>query len=103
MLINSARLYTAAHDIDDPMLTGVRRPIVVGDYVWIIQQVTILPGVKVHDRAVLATSSVVTKDVPENAVVAGNPARQIGSRNPDVGLQYVPAAPHWRADEPIDN
>ena len=38
---------------------------------------TILPGVTIGENAVVGAGSVVTKDVPDNAVVAGNPARLI--------------------------
>ena len=44
---------------------------------WIGRGATILPGVKVGDRAIIGAGSVVTSDVPSHAVVAGNPARVI--------------------------
>jgi acetyltransferase-like isoleucine patch superfamily enzyme len=50
-------------------------PIRLGRNVWIGSNVTILAGVTVGDNAVVATASVVTKDVPANAVVVGSPAR----------------------------
>jgi len=49
----------------------------IGDDVWIGSHVVILDGVHVGSHAVLAASAVVTKDVPEGAVVGGNPARFI--------------------------
>jgi acetyltransferase-like isoleucine patch superfamily enzyme len=51
--------------------------ITVGDDVWIGLGATIMPGVKVGDRAIIGAGSVVTSDVPSQAVVAGNPARVI--------------------------
>jgi acetyltransferase-like isoleucine patch superfamily enzyme len=51
--------------------------IVIGDDVWIGSHVVILDGVRVGSHSVLAASAVVTKDVPEGAVVGGNPARFI--------------------------
>lgn len=53
------------------------RPIVIGNNVWIGAGAIILPGVKVGDNAVIGAGSVVTKDVEENTVVAGNPAKPI--------------------------
>lgn len=55
-------------------------PVVVGDNVWIGTRVIILPGCKVGDGAVVGAGAVVTKDVPDYAVVAGNPAKVIKLR-----------------------
>lgn len=54
--------------------------ILIGDDVWIGAQSVILPGVHIGDGAVVAAGSIVTKDVPNYAVVAGNPARIIKYR-----------------------
>jgi acetyltransferase-like isoleucine patch superfamily enzyme len=51
------------------------KPIEVGDDVWIGFNATILKGVKIGKGAIIAAASVVTKDVPEFVVVAGNPAK----------------------------
>jgi acetyltransferase-like isoleucine patch superfamily enzyme len=58
-------------------------PIVVGRNVWIAAGVTVLKGVTIGDDSVIASGSIVTKAVPEGAIMAGNPAREIG-RVPDV-------------------
>lgn len=52
-------------------------PVVLGDDVWVGYGATILKGVTVGDRAVVAARAVVTKDVPADVVVAGNPARVV--------------------------
>ena len=52
-------------------------PIDIGRGVWIGSHVTVLPGVRVGDYAVLAAGAVVTKDVPAYTVVGGVPARVI--------------------------
>ena len=54
-----------------------RRPIIIGNDVWIGTRTIILPGVTIGDKAVIGAGSVVTKDVPACAIVAGNPARII--------------------------
>lgn len=53
---------------------GIAKPITIGDNVWIGGNVTVLMGVTIGRNAVIGAGSVVAKDVPENAVVAGNPA-----------------------------
>lgn len=52
-------------------------PVTIGNNVWIAADVTVLPGVTIGDRAVVGAGSVVTKNVKEGTVVAGNPARFI--------------------------
>lgn len=54
-------------------------PIHIGKNVWIGANAMVLPGVTVGDGAVVAAGAVVTKDVPENAIVGGIPAKQIKS------------------------
>ena len=50
-------------------------PIVIGDHVWIGMNVTILKGVKIGNGAIIAAGAVVTKDVPDNALAGGVPAK----------------------------
>lgn len=52
-------------------------PIHIGKGAWIGAHATILPNVTIGDNAIVGAGSVVTKDVPDNAIVAGNPARFI--------------------------
>ncbi len=56
------------------------KPIVIGDDVWIGTRVIILPGVTIHDKAVIAAGAIVTKDIPEAAIAGGNPAKVIRYR-----------------------
>ena len=51
--------------------------VVIEDNVWIADKVSIMPGVKVGSGAIIAANAVVTKDVPENAIVGGVPAKVI--------------------------
>jgi len=52
-------------------------PIVIGKNVWIGAGATILPGVTIGDNAIVAAGAIVSKDAPENVVVAGVPAKVI--------------------------
>ena len=52
-------------------------PITIGDDCWIGANVTIVPGVTIGDRCIIGAGSVVTKDVPDDSVYAGNPAHPI--------------------------
>ncbi len=63
------------HDVLDRSRTPPSRPVIIGDDVWLAARVMILPGVTIGDHAVVSAGAVVTEDVPERAVVAGNPAR----------------------------
>ena len=56
------------------------KPIIIGDDVWIGTCSIVLPGVKIGKGSVVGAGSVVTKDVPDYCVVAGNPARIIKQR-----------------------
>lgn len=53
---------------------------VIGSDVWIGQNATIMPGVKIGDGAIIATNATVTKDVEPYAIVGGNPACEIKKR-----------------------
>lgn len=55
--------------------------IVIGDDVWIGSNSVVLPGVRIGNGAVIGAGSVVTKNIPENAICVGNPARVIKYRD----------------------
>lgn len=57
------------------------QPVKIDNDVWIGDNVTILKGVHVHSHSVIAAGAVVTKDVPEYAIVGGVPAKIIRFRN----------------------
>jgi acetyltransferase-like isoleucine patch superfamily enzyme len=73
-------LLTAGHDVDSPTFRGVAEGVTIGDHAWLPLHIIVLPGAHIGTCAVVGTGSVVTKPVPPYAIVAGNPAKQIGER-----------------------
>ena len=69
-------------DPDKPIIhQGMEgQPVAIGRDVWIGARVLVLPGVTIGDGAIVGAGSVVTRDVPAGAIVAGNPARFIRHR-----------------------
>ena len=73
----AVQIYTAAH----PLNAELRRkqefgkPIEIGSNVWVGGGAIICPGVKIGSKTVIGAGSVVTKDIPDGVVAAGNPCR----------------------------
>lgn len=73
-------IYAVAHPMDAAgreLRLGIAKPITIGDNVWIGGNSVILMGVTIGNNVVVGAGSVVTKEIPDNAVVIGNPARII--------------------------
>ncbi len=68
------------------------RPVIIEDDVWIGTQAKIMPGVKIGRGAIVATGSVVTRDVPPMSVVAGAPARFVRRVNANDRVEHIPRA-----------
>ena len=73
-------IYSACHSTD-PVERNSRRewaePVTIGNNVWIGGSVTILPGVRIGNNTTIGAGSVVTKDIADNCVAVGNPAKVI--------------------------
>jgi maltose O-acetyltransferase len=82
MLGPNVNIYTSTHPMDAELRAKhleASMPITIGDDVWIGGNATILPGVTIGDRAVIGAGSVVTRNIENDTVVAGNPARPLHS------------------------
>jgi acetyltransferase-like isoleucine patch superfamily enzyme len=80
-----------------------KRDVEVGSNCWIGYGACILRGVRVGDNAIIGTNSVVTRDVPANAIVGGVPAKVIRMRETPRELRWPnPVEPAAEADPPAD-
>jgi maltose O-acetyltransferase len=80
MIGPGVQIYTAAHHLQADMRNQgweIAKPVVIEENVWLGGSAILLPGVTVGRNAVVGAGAVVTRDVPANTVVAGNPARVI--------------------------
>ncbi|HET8551916.1 MAG TPA: sugar O-acetyltransferase [Gammaproteobacteria bacterium] len=79
MIGPNVSIITSGHPVEPSRRRNfvVAKPIVIGQNVWIAAGVTIIGGVTVGEHSVVAAGSVVTRDVPSNVLVGGNPARVI--------------------------
>ena len=68
-------LLTGSHNVSSLDFSYELKPIIIRDGVWISTGVYVLPGVEIADFSVIASNSTVTKNVPQNSIVGGTPAR----------------------------
>ena len=80
MIITSIHNYDNGNAIpyDD---TIISKDVIIEDNVWLGNRVTILPGVKIGEGAIIQAGSVVVKDVPKYAIAGGHPAKVFKSRD----------------------
>ena len=78
---------------------------VVGNDVWIGQNVTVMPGVHIGDGAIIGANSVVTKDIPPYTISAGNPCRVKKKRFDDKVIEHLLKIKwwNWNIDKIFDN
>lgn len=73
----NVQIYTPCHPMDYKARRITQEyayPVTIGEDCWICGGAVICPGVTIGDRCIVAAGSVVTKDVPDDSLVAGNPA-----------------------------
>jgi putative colanic acid biosynthesis acetyltransferase WcaF len=75
-----AHLCAGTHDIDDAHFQLRTAPITIEANAWVAAEAFVGPGVTMHQGAVLGARGVLFKDLPENAVAVGNPAKVVRLR-----------------------
>jgi len=77
------QLYTASYPLDaiSRRTHKISKPITIGDDCWIGGNAIICPGITIGNGCVIGAGSVVTKDVPDNSLAVGNPAKVIRKLN----------------------
>ncbi len=75
-----AYLCSASHDVDDPRFPMTGAPIRIGSRAWVCARAAVMPGVTLHEGAVLGAGAVATKDLDAWSIHGGVPARFIRTR-----------------------
>lgn len=83
MIGSHSAISSATHDYEAENMYNslVLAPVQIGDDVWIGAHSMIMPGVRIGNGAVIGAGSIVTKDVPDRAIVLGTPAQLFKMRN----------------------
>jgi chloramphenicol O-acetyltransferase type B len=78
-------IFTSNHNYEGTAIPydreRVTKDVVIKDFVWLGQNIIILPGVTIGEGAIVGAGSVVSKDVPDHAIVAGMPAKVVKWRD----------------------
>ena len=77
-------IWTVQHDPQSATFDAEFAAVRVENRAWLSFRATVLPGVTLHEGAVLAAHAVATKDIPAFSIAGGIPARVIGARNPSL-------------------
>lgn len=72
------KIITSTHDFGN-FDKVIAKPIFIGENVWLTLNIVVLPGVSIGKNCIIGAGSIVTKDIPDNVLAAGNPARIIKS------------------------
>jgi len=85
--------------INDSVIHGDKYPYkgdtIIGNDVWIGYNATIMPGVKIGNGAIIGTCALVTNNVPDYAIVGGNPAQIIRKRFSDIDIERLLKIAWW--------
>lgn len=111
-IANSVKIGELSHDIEcvststyifNPKYeisnyTGIEKPAIIEDDVWIGSNAVIMQGITIHHGAVVGAGAIVTKDVPAYAIVAGVPAKVIRYRFNENDIKIIEESNWWDSD-----
>ncbi|MHA8106356.1 acyltransferase [Aquirufa sp. 5-AUSEE-100C1] len=83
-IAHDTKIYTLGHDLNDPHFKTKGASVSIEDNVFIFSNCLIMPGITIHEGAIILAGSVVTKDVFPYTIVGGNPAKYIKERSTDI-------------------
>lgn len=84
LIAPGVHIYTAQHPLNaaDRAEWEDCKPVKIGERCWIGGHATICPGITIGNRCVIGAGAVVTRDIPDDSLAVGNPARVIRKLNP---------------------
>jgi len=94
-IAHNTKIYTLGHNIDSPKFETKGAPVVIEDNVFVFSNAIIMPGVTIHEGAIVLAGSVVTKNVESRMIVGGNPAKPIRKRT--AAIEYKSIYNYWFA------
>lgn len=86
-LAHNTKIYTLGHNLESPYFETKGAPVIIEDNAFLFSNVMIMPGVTIHEGAVVLAGSVVTKDVQAWTIVGGNPAKFVKERSRDINYK----------------
>lgn len=93
-IASEVMIYNAEHDVHSVDFRPIQNPVTIENYVFIGPRAIILPGVTIKCGAIVAAGAVVTKDVVENQIVGGVPAKPIAQRR-QTDFRYSIGRARW--------
>lgn len=94
-IAHDTKIYTLGHNIDSPTFETKGAPVIIEDNVFVFSNALIMPGVTIHEGAIVLAGSVVTKNVEPWTVVGGNPAKEVRKRSKNIA--YTSSYNYWFA------
>lgn len=94
-IAHNTKIYTLGHNLESPEFETKGAHVIIEDNAFIFSNALIMPGVTIHEGAIVLAGSVVTKDVEAWTIVGGNPAKKIRERQRKIA--YLQKYNYWFA------